>query len=253
MTRAMTTAEKTLMRTEGQRSDLHLLTIMPEEVYTARINQTFTSVDSVIQLTYDNGLGTLANVLPGMTMYIGSTAGAYDKGMVRIRKSPSATTIYIGTTSDIDFADNDYLTVVNEFNIWPKEPVSNGSVTYIDSDIVYTSQHLYFAPVVRMGPMVEVLELTGETVTSHRVAETVTILGAEVSAWDWSAPGAFATANLNTATPTITYDIPGLYRQSCIFTAGGLTFTEYRWCYVVDPDNQPTGKFMLERRRSVPA
>lgn len=247
MTRAVTNDEKTLIRSAGQWSDLFLAVIKPAAVYTARVNQVITSNDRMVLLNFDGGSGTLANVLPGMTMYVGSTAGAYDKGMVRIRKAPTASVFYIGETSDVDFADDDYLTVVDEFGLWVKHPTIVGTAAYMDTDISYVDQHTNREPVVRMGPMVEVLELTGATINSGRVAEAATILGEAVTGYNWSAPGASATANLNTASPTITYNAAGTYRQSCTFTIGGISFTEYRLCYVWDAAHPPVSSFQLKK------
>lgn len=247
MSRAITNGEKILVRAENQWSELFLAVINPAVVYSARINQVITDSNQMVLLVYDGGSGTLANVLPGMTLYVGSTAGAYDKGMCRIRKAPTTSVIYIGETSDIDFADDDYLTVVDEFGLWPKHPTIAGSAAYMDVDIPYSGQHTNREPVVRMGPMVEVLQLTGATVTSQRTAEASTILGAAVGSYLWSAPGASATANLTTATPTITYNAAGTYRVSCTFTVSGVSYTEYRTCYVWDAAHPPITDFQLSK------
>lgn len=245
--RAATADELTLLRTPGQMVELHLLTITPAVIFTARINQSFDTTDSVVQLIYDGGSGTLADVLTGMTMYIGSTPGGYDKGMVRIRKTPTATRFYIGLTSDIVFEDNDYLTVVDAFDLWQRDPTVTASTTYIDTDVPYSTQHTLREPVVGMGPMVEVLEYSGAPVTSARAAEALTCLGVTVTAYAWSAPGASAISDMDTATPAITYDTPGTYRVSCTFTAETVSFTEFRWCVVVDAANPPTSKFILSK------
>lgn len=244
MARAITSPELTKLRGPGQWSALGLAIHSPATVYTARVNQTFTSLDQVAQVTYDGGSGTLASVLAGMTMYVGSIAGAYDKGMVRIRKTPSATVFYIGETSDIDWDDDDYLTVVNEFGLWPKHIfIDPSNVSFMDYDIAYAAQHSTFEPVPVLGPIAAVLRLTGATVVFSPSAASSWLLGGTITGYSWSAPGASATANLTTATPTITYNAAGTYRVSCTVTgSNSATATGYRWVFV-NPAN-PT--FALE-------
>src|SRR5574341_945771 len=73
MARAMTSQELTYIRTDSQASLLFMAIHKPTTVYTALVNQTFSTLDEVSQITYAAGSGTLANVLPGMTMYVSAT------------------------------------------------------------------------------------------------------------------------------------------------------------------------------------
>jgi hypothetical protein len=248
MARAITTEELALLRTEGQWSELFMAIHKPAVVYSARINQVFTTWDGVAELTYDGGSGTLANVLPGMTVYVGSNAGAYDKGMIRVRKAPTATVLYIGETSDIAYQDNDYLTVVDEFGLWAKHPtLDDDGVVYMDYDVAYTDQHKSPDPVPVLGPSAAVLWLTGANVVFYPDASASWVLGGSISAYAWSAPGASATAGMSTATPTITYNAAGQYRVSCTVTASnGKTTTGYRWAFVFDAAHPPVNAFQLK-------
>src|SRR5574341_2174406 len=106
MARAMTSQELTYIRTDSQASLLFMAIHKPTTVYTALVNQTFSTLDEVSQITYAAGSGTLANVLPGMTMYVSALGyGQYELGMVRIRKTPTATIFYLGENSEIKWAD----------------------------------------------------------------------------------------------------------------------------------------------------
>jgi len=92
--RALTAPELALVRSQGQWSKLSLIIPKSTTVYTARVNQTVFT-DPMVAVTYDGGSGTLADVLVGMTMLIGSAAGLSDRGIVRIRAVPTATAFYI--------------------------------------------------------------------------------------------------------------------------------------------------------------
>ncbi len=247
MARAATAPELTLLRSPGQRSKLYLAIYKPPIVYSARVNQTFTAYDEVVEVTYDGGAGTLANVKPGMTMYVGTSAGAYDKGIVRIRKAPDATKLYVGECSDIEWSDNDYLTVVDDFSLWAKELTTEDNVVKMDWDVTYTDQHTNCDPVPVLGPAAAVLWLTGATVDIALDGSNSWVIGSTISAYAWSAPGASATSGMDTATPTLTFNAAGVYRVSCTVTAANGKFaTGYRLVFVFDKDHLPIRNFRLD-------
>lgn len=243
--RAITETELGKLRSEEQWSELFLAIHKPAVIYSARVNQA-TFGTPITQVTYDGGSGTLANVKEGMTLYIGSSAGAYDKGMLRIRKAPSATVFYVGESAEIDWEDDDYLTVVNEFGLWSRHPVIRGNTSEMDYDVDYSDQHTNLDPVPVLGPPA-VLWLTGTTVTFNPDASDSWVLGSTISSYLWVATGASATANLDTATPTITYNAVGQYRVDCTVTAAnGKTTTGYRMVFVYSAASMPITQFELQ-------
>ena len=242
--RAITSDELVKLRSENQWSELFLAIHKPAVIYSARVNQA-TFDTPVSEMIYDGGSGTLADVKAGMTLYIGSSAGAYDKGMLRIRKAPSATVFYVGESAEIDWDDNDYLTVVNEFGLWQKHLKISGTSALMDFDVEYDDQHTDLDPVPVMGSPA-VLWLTGATVVFSPDAGDSWVLGSTIASYLWVATGASATSNLNTATPTITYNAAGQYRVDCTVTAAnGKTTTGYRIVFVYSPASMPITQFDL--------
>lgn len=246
--RPMTSGEKALIRTDEQSSQLYLWIYKPESVYTALINQTFTSLDRVVQLTYDAGSGTLADVLPGMTLYIGTTPGSYDVGMVRIRKAPTSDTFYIGEESEVPFADNLYLTVVDDFGLWARNIRIAANVPYMDYDIAYSDQHVKCNPVPILGPRYVPKFLTDLDVSIDFDASNSYVIDSTITGYVWVAPGSSSSSGLTTATPTITYDTPGTYRVACTLTAAnGKTTTGYVRVRVFNlTDDMPVTQFDLK-------
>lgn len=246
MARAATAGELTKFRGNGFSTRLYLAVWTAPTVFSARVNQSFTSLDKVTQITYDGSFGNIADVLPGMTMYVGTNAGNFDKGMVRVR-SVNATTIVIGETSEIAWADNDYLTIVREWTIWPRHIRVDGETFYMDGDVAYTDQHSAPDPIACAGPDVA-LWLTGATVTYSppNGAQSWAPDGSSITGYSWSAPGASATSGMNTATPTFTYNAGGQYYYSLTVTlASGKTNTTYRYLWVCVPTALPTSQFVL--------
>ena len=239
MARELTSGELELLRSDGQWSKLYLAVLKPNTVYTARLASLPVSTDLVYEIAFTSGSGTLANVKPGMTLYVGTVAGAYDLGMCRIRKNPIAGTFYIGLTSEIDWQSSCYLTVVDDFDLWAKHAVLSDDELIMDVDVGYTDQHSAFNPVPILGSHA-VLWLDEATVDVEFDASDSWVFGSTISGYSWSAPGASASSGMSTATPTITYDTPGCYRVLCTVTAAnGKTTVGVRHVFVYDRDENP--------------
>lgn len=241
MTRTATPEELAIYRSDGLTARLFAIIDQPVTVYQCQVNQTFTTHDKIVKVTCDNASGTLANVLPGMTVLVGSTPGAWDKGLARVRKAWTANTAYIGETSEIKWEDNLYLTVIDEFAIWPRHlrVAANGTV-WMDYDIAYSDQHSAFAPVPCLGPD-RVLKLTGASVSTQLDASASWVIGSSISGYAWSVLRGSATLiNANTATPTLTATAAGRILLKCTVTAAnGKTSVGYRNVYVYDAANPP--------------
>jgi len=211
--------EKTLTRSEGRWSDLYVTILRPRVVFTARINQTFESLDGVAEITFDDPLGDLAEVLPNMTVKIGSSAGGMEIGCARVRKaSIESTKLLIGQTAELALENDQYLTVIEDFGLWAKLPAGSGAQIMLDYDVEFEANQAN-APVPVLGSMVTVLRLSGASVSHTRdAAESYSPIGAEIVSYEWFAPGAEATTGMDTATPTITYVEDGEYLEYCKIT-----------------------------------
>ena len=240
--RAVTAGELISLRSPGQSSKRFIAIQTPNVIYSARINQTFSSLDSAAELIYDGGSGTLADVLEGMTLYIGTSSGAKDKGIVRIRKVPTATVFYIAETSDVQFAENDYLTVVNLMPPYPRDIRIPGGIPHVDFDLLFGTVRTNL-PMPILGPIASVIELeidaSGNYVpyvfTPPLPTNSFSPYGATISSYLFACPDAASTADLTTTTPTFTIDAPGIYMWSCQVTdSNGNSQTGYRWIFA-DP------------------
>jgi len=236
--RAATSGDLAAFRSDGQASILGLAIEHPATVYTARVNQTFDTLDGVSQLTYDGGSGTLADVLEGMTVFIGSAAGLRDKGVTRIRKTPSATVFYIGQTSKIQFSNDDYITVVDSMSIWARDITNAGGVVRMDYDIEF-GDLTRGGLVARLGPVSTVINQTTGTITFTPCNPSITEsyeIGVTVDSYEFDAPGASTTSNMtDPATASWTYPLTANqeYRWSCAITDSlGRVTTGYRRVFV---------------------
>lgn len=240
--RAMTTQEKTYIRTDGQYSSLYLGILNPPIIFTARVNQTFDTKDKVVEVAFDTSAGDLADVLPGMTLWVGSTAGAYDRGTCRIRKDPIAGLFYIGENSDIPWADELYLSVIDDFDIWARHLGISNNEPFMDHDIAYSNQHASTSPIPCIGPrLIPVFLDDDDLVTvSFDGSLSWTLPDTSVSSYVWAAPGNIAATGPLTATPTFQYDTPGTYRVSCrVYSANGNYTDAYAYILIFDRVTAP--------------
>src|ERR1700690_74342 len=247
--RAMTTPELGYIRMDGQYSKLYLAIHKPAQVYTALVNQTFTTYDEITQIAYNTGAGTLANVLPGMTLWVSAVGyGQCELGQCRIRTAPDGTYFYLGENSDIPWVSGLYLTVMDEFGIWARSlAIDSNNIAYMDHNIAYTDQHANCNPVPILGPRLVPAWLTSSTVTVSFDGSLSYVIGSSVSSHSWSFPGSSASTGLTTATPTATYNAVGTYRFSDTQTAAnGKVTTAYGYVMVFDRNaNMPINQFDL--------
>lgn len=132
------------------------LSITPSTIIAAaQINQSVFP-ERVAQLTLDNTSGNWSKVKPGMTLWIGTTAGTFDVGIYRVRGVLDGAILEIAEMNSGDpgiavmlrakaLADNQYVSVINDVNLHAlKSRIEflNGEdgVFYKDYDLVYTSQ-----------------------------------------------------------------------------------------------------------------
>ncbi len=238
--RAATAPELALFRSKGKWSRWRVAILKPRTIYTARVNQTFSTTDQVLSITFDSGSGTLSDVLSDMTLLVGSTAGAWDKGICRVR-STDATHFYIGETSDIDWEDNLYLTAVEDYSLWARHVRIVSGVVYMDGNVAYSDQHTNPDPVPVMGSN-RVLKLIGDDISTQFDWSASYVVGgmATITGYSTSAPTAASISGGTTSSPTITFDACGWHPVYLTVTASnGKSFFGVRWVYVWNEANKP--------------
>lgn len=243
--RAATSPELTYLRSTGQWSRLFLAIFKPNVIYTAMAVHPG-ATDRIVQVGFTDGSGTLANVKKDMTMYVGSTAGAYDLGIARIRKAPIAGTFYIGEESDIGWQITSYITIVDEFDLWARHiNTVSDTLFYMDYDIAYTDQNVNHDPVPIMGGH-RVLKLTGASVTAIFDFSNSHVIGSTITGYSTTSPDASSSTGLTTATPTLTFNTTGWHTFYLTVTAAnGKTYTGVRYVYVYSASAMPATVFQL--------
>jgi len=176
-------------------------------------------------VVYDTGVMqgafVFANLVTDLLIFVGSSAGADDKGHRRILSisgTAASGTIIVDWNDDVDWSDGDHLTIVHFFPPWARYPwfTTTGPVFLKDgpsaalggAGVVYVDQNEDPPPLVIMGPhyagelVSGTLAVQLSAINSQAVAD-----GATISSFAWTVvPTAGASFdNAAIAAPIITF------------------------------------------------
>jgi hypothetical protein len=241
-----TSGELALLRTQPQQTKLHLSIFDPQIVFQARVNDaTIAKGEQVI--TYDGAVGNYLEVTGAMTMYVGTSAGAKDKGEMWIRKTPTATEITVGENSHINWEDDDYLTVVNFYQIWPNYPRyvqdEEDITVYKLYDIAYTDQNENLGSFLVMGSHYAgfIDTNTGTAQVYWDASESENVIGTTGSSYSWTFEGGTPTGSTSITPGWVTYDTPGHYKVFLTVTEPGGSNQDFGFRQVSIYDRPGTG------------
>jgi len=217
---AVSAADLIRLRTQPHRSDLYLVVHQPLTVLSAAVisvadNNTEVTIAGAAYGTDASGAAWIVGDLEAnLTMWVGSAAGGKDRGLVRFKSVMAGdppTKIEVAENDDIDWT-NAYITIVDEFRVWPvfpRTPLRTPPTDvdwYKDYDKTYSAQNEKFRPVPIMGPPV-VGFLDGATLTFQwdGSASYTIRTGAAIGTYAWVSQSGTVTGG-NTATPTTRYN-----------------------------------------------
>ncbi|PNX51070.1 MAG: hypothetical protein BV458_12075 [Thermoplasmata archaeon M9B2D] len=227
-----TAGELALLRTQPQQTKLYLSIYEPQIVFQAQVNDAGAAKGDRV-ITYDSvTYGNYLSIGNGMTMYVGTSAGAKDKGSIYVYKHDSST-ITVGENSHINWADDDYLTIVNFHQIWPVYPRyvqdAEDITVYKFYDQYYISQNEDLGSFVVMGSNYAgfIDPSTGTAQVYWDASESENVYGTTGSTYQWSFEGGTPTGSTAITPGWVTYDTPGHYRVLCNITTPVGGFTDF--------------------------
>lgn len=235
----LTTAEKDLIRTRPHRTKLWLSIYQPKTVFSAQVNN-FGSAQGDRDIFYDGLItGSSSFVNEGMTMYVGSSAGASDKGRIRVRSISGAATgtVSVAENSYINWEDNDYLTIVSFYEIVAKYPriiQDPGDPTktlwYKDYDIVYTDQNTIQGAFPCMGShFAGFIEDDGDCNVFYSASGSSHVIPGTSLSFFWTFEGSTTPSGTGAEPGYIPYTTPGHYTTSLLVSgSNGSSDLSYR-------------------------
>lgn len=249
MIRSISAGELIKLRRDNQFVETYLAVDVPTIIFQARVNESFGSYDDITSITYDDVIyGDYTDIKQEMTLLIGTDAKASDIGIARIRKTPTADTLYVGRMSNVKVQSDQFLTVIDTIELFARHLHVTEEAIYMDEDITYSDQHTKCDPVPVLGPPAAawINEDSGEIDVIFDASDSW-VIGSTISSFVWDAPGSSAVAGGTTVAPTITYDTPGVYTVSCNVTASsGKSTIGYRKVFIYSEASPPVTQFQVD-------
>jgi hypothetical protein len=235
-----TSDELTYLRAKGRMARFALAFPQSNIIWQGRINQASFDLSYMSYLVWDTQTGDYADIVEGMTLWIGSAAGLYDVGRVRIRKAATATHLFFDPVSKIRFLDNLYLTVVDDFEIKSKLFTYDADrVPYANTDVSYTDENEVCKPVVIMGGD-SVVELISGAGSVQKILSDSWVPGGTITDYLCECVTADSIDDSTTDSPTINFTAAGTHLIKITITASnGETTVRYQKVVVWDADNLP--------------
>lgn len=250
---SLSPANLELIRTRPQQTNLYLSIFQPQAIFKARINNASITKGARV-IAFDTvSLGSYTDIVEGMTMWVGSSNGAMDLGKIRVRSATSGQ-IIVSENSNIDWADNKFLTVFKYWELWPvfpriiNDPANAENVIfYKDYDIPYTNQNSILGTYINMGPnrAANLDPASGKVQLYYTASGTYNLLGNSLS-YHWEFEGGTPSSSTANTPGYVDYDTPGNYISSLTVSgSNGAVDVSYRTVRIHDPSDPPIQKWQL--------
>lgn len=238
-----------------------LFLLSPAVVFAARVNQSAFTYD-LAQVTFDGvTTGAYTDILPGMTVLFGTSAGSDNRGRQRIRKAATSNALYFGRSSqgvrdgEVRLADNNYITVLNDYRVWAKIPDMDGETIYKDADIAYTDETDEIPPKANISLGAVAATIDGDDIITMNFngAESYAVApGATLTGYSWDVDDGTITAGADTS--AITAEFPAGFRtvSLTVTDSNGKTHTTRVPVYADDPDDSDCVSFECLEHRITP-
>jgi hypothetical protein len=234
----LSSTELALLRTQPHRTKLWLSIYKPTTVFSA-IAGAVAKGDRYIPYNTVSA-GSYLNIKSGMTLYVGTTAGGNERGIIRVRSADSSE-LLVAENSYINWTPGDFLTVISFFEITALYPriVANPDnelkpYWYKDYDITYTNQNSVLGSLICMGPH-HAGFLDGGTHQVYYSASGTYNLKSEAMSYQWHFEGGLPTGSAIATPGWVSYDTPGHYTTTLAVTTGaGASDVSYRHISIYD-------------------
>ena len=236
-----------LARKRPQSTELFLSVFQPRVVLKCRVHDASIVKGARIIQTYGVLSGAYSAVEAGMPLWVGSADGLMDIGKTRIKSIVSGT-ITVAENSDIDWQDDQFLTVYRYFEVLPVYPriIQNPAddeqvIFYKDYDLEYTNQNSILGTLVNMGSHRAAQLESGPVSLWYTSSGTSAMISGTSLSYDWAFEGGTPTGSTSATPGWISYDTPGHYVNRLVVTsASGSVDTAYRYVSIYNPVSSGT-------------
>lgn len=240
----LTQSQFEILRSQPQSSNLYLSIFQPQIIFQAQVNSTGT-MRGMREIPYDNvSTGSYIGIEPNFTCWIGNTQGGQEVGKIRVR-SASSSQLVVSENSNIDWGDNQWLTIFRYVELWPVFPriIANpsnisDSIFYKDYDIAYSNQNSILGTYINMGPHRAAKRdpASGLAQIYYSSTGSYNLLGDSLS-YSWFFEGATVTGSTSANPGYITYNHSGNFTTRLIISgSSGEVDTAYRYITIDPPE-----------------
>lgn len=227
-------------------------------IFKARVNMASASYPAT-ELVFDGvTLGAFGDIIPDMTLTLGTTEGGDDLGRVRVQNVADLDSIPIGRVSQgvedgtLNIEDNAYITVYDDYRVWSKIPfmsLDGEADTFKDGDIAVLSYNDEIPPKANPGPyFADYIDDDTGVITVQFPLNGVDIsyalaAGATITDYLWDVVDGTITVG-TAADPVITATFPPGKRWVglTVTDSNGKVQTSRVFVLAVDPDDDVTYK-----------
>lgn len=239
-----------LSREHPQSTELFLSVFQPNTVLVALVSGTVSA--GAITIPFTTSSGSYLAVEAGMTLLIGTSAGARDVGKLRVRSITNGSMV-VAENSGITWTGK-YLTVLRYFEVWPVYPRiipdpsnSENVIFYKDYDISYTNQNTILGTFVNAGT--HRAGFAGDRFY-YSSSGTSNLVGSALT-YNWAFEGGSVTGSTSATPGYVTYSTPGHYvTRLKVTAANGAVDTTYRYVSVYNrppaTTNLPIQKWSID-------
>lgn len=246
----LTTQQEEVLRTQGHSTKLSLSIYQPPTLFSCLVNNA-SIARGARTIAYDNASGTYTNIYPNAIAYIGTSAGAMDIGRIRVRDA-TGTYLTVAENSDIDWADNQYITIKDFIEIsaiYPRiipDPADAENVIfYKDYDISYSTQNSVLGTFVCMGSH-RAADLDSGSVQLYWTSSGTYNVKGDTLTYLWEFGGATSGTSTAANPGYVTYTTAGEYKTKLTITnSSGGTDISYRYVSIHDDSHPPIRKWEL--------
>jgi len=229
-----------------QWQNLYLAVDVPPTIWTGRVNGAHSQ--GAYDITFDGGaLSGSAQPSHHFEVWFGSSAGAKDRGVTRIRNGTLPTwAVASGTlriaSNDMSLSNDDYITIKQ--NILPMSILPSIDGAYEDEDKAYTDENEEQHPLARIGPPACGFLSSGIHTVSFWSDDVAIASGASLSSYAWTFAGGLPTSSAIAGTAVtpipVTYNSAGRkWVTHTVTDDNGKTHTRYTTVHVYDKDSSP--------------
>jgi hypothetical protein len=269
---AISSGEAAVLRQFPQTVRRYLSIAPREAIFAAQVGgaiQRDAVSNNVVAIPYTSvTTGAYTDVISGMTLDIGATAGGAEVGKVRVR-SANAAQILIGESA-LPITAGHYLTVRREFRPWQVKPrrfetlvdaaYPTSFTEYHDYDLVYTNENSAIPPKANITAGGYALPKLAGMTDAGQTYRTLTLSGVNsitlapsvaLTAWVWNiGDGILVSGTLSSVQITARFPVGFRYVTLTVTDANGASSLMRLPIWVHDADHMPITEFVVTRDES---